>query len=308
RNMLVDGEWQTDVEDETDENGAFQRKETTFRDTIQPGGRFEPEPDRYHLYISRACPWAHGAVLVRKLMGLEDVISMDIVDPYRDTDGWQFTPDRDGCTKDTVNGSDYLREVYVKADPEATCRVTVPVLWDREEDTIVNNESIEIMRMLARHFTDIGNTRDLYPAEKRDTIDRIVNKIYSSINNGVYRAGFAAGQEAYEKAVEELFNALEHWDQQLADQRYLAGSTLTLADLRMFATLIRFDHVYHTHFKCNRKRITDFDNLWPYLRDLYQTDSIAETVNMAHIKEHYYRTHPGINPKGIIATGPELDL
>ncbi|PSP98701.1 glutathione-dependent reductase [Halobacteriales archaeon QS_4_70_19] len=307
-NMFVDGEWRTDAYEMNDGDGEFDRDPTTFRDAL--GEAFPAESGRYHLYISRACPWAHGASMVRALMGLEDDITMDIVDPYREERGWQFTPDKDDCTTDRINGFDYLGEAYVEADPDYTGRVTVPVLWDTEQDTIVNNESIEIMRMLVREMRDVGNGVDLSPEDIRDEVDEVVDAIYDPINNGVYRAGFAGTQAAYENAVAELFDALDHWDEVLADQRYLAadGERLTLADLRLFATLVRFDQVYHTHFKCNRQLIEQYDNLWPYVRDIYQTPGIAETVNVAHIKEHYYTTHTDVNPTAFVAVGPDLDF
>lgn len=331
-NMLVDGEWRTDAYQTTNEDGAFERQTTAFRDRIEddPDARFQPEADRYHLYVCRACPWAHRTLITRKLKGLEDVITVDYVDPYRGEDGWQFTPEKDGCTPDTVNGSDYLREVYVEADPDMTGRVTVPVLWDREEETIVNNESAEIMRMLDTEFDGLAeNDVDLYPEGYREEVDRIIEAIYEPINNGVYKAGFADSQAAYDQAVEELFDALDHWDSMLADQRYLAGDRLTEADIAMFTTLVRFDEVYHTHFMCNHKLIREYDNLWPYLQDIYQTggteeseaspneragkeaareQGVAETVNMDHIKEHYYTTHPDVSPKRIVPTGPDPDF
>ncbi len=310
-NMLVDGEWQTDVTPATNEDGEFERQETTFRDRIRPDtdARFPPEAGRYHLYVSYACPWAHRTLLVRALKGLEDAISVDVVDPYRDTDGWQFTPDREGCTSDSIMEADYLREIYTAADPSFTGRVTVPVLWDRERETIVNNESAEILRMLDVAMDDVA-TRDvdLYPDGMQDTVDRLIEAIYEPINNGVYRAGFADSQSAYDDAVETLFEALDRYNERLGSQRYLAGDRLTEADICMFTTLIRFDHVYHTHFKCNVKAIHEYEHLWPYLRDLYQTPGVAETVRMDHITEHYYTTHPGVNPKGIIAAGPNLNF
>jgi putative glutathione S-transferase len=308
-NMLVDGEWRTGVHDGTSESGEFERQETVFRDWIStdPDARFQPEAGRYHLYVSYACPWAHRTLLVRSLKGLEDAISVDVVDPYRDDDGWQFTPEKEGCTPDTVNGSDYLREVYQKADGEVTCRVTVPVLWDKHEETIVNNESEEIIRMLDTAMDGVAERDvDLYPEGCQDEVDQIIEDIYEPINNGVYRAGFAGSQTAYDQAIEELFGALDHYDEVLADQRYLAGDRLTEADICMFTTLVRFDQVYHTHFMCNRRHIHEYDNLWPYLRDLYQTPGVAETVDMDHIKEHYYTTHPDVNPKRIVAAGPDL--
>ncbi|MBX0295354.1 glutathione S-transferase family protein [Haloarcula nitratireducens] len=310
-NMLVDGEWQTDAYESTNEDGEFDRQETTFRDRIEddPDARFQPEAGRYHLYVSYACPWAHRTLLVRRLKGLEGAISVDVVDPYRDEDGWQFTPEKDGCTEDSLYGSDYLRELYVRADDDVTCRVTVPVLWDKQEETIVNNESEEILRMLDTEFDSVAeNDADLYPEGYRDEVDRVIDDIYDPINNGVYRAGFADTQKAYDGAVADLFDALDHWDDVLADQRYLAGDRLTEADICMFTTLVRFDQVYHTHFMCNRRFIREYDNLWPYLRDLYQTSGVAETVNMDHIKEHYYTTHPDVNPKRIVAVGPDLDF
>ena len=310
-NRLVDGEWRTDAHETTNDGGEFERAETTFRDRIRddPGARHQPEAGRYHLYVSYACPWAHRTLLIRSLKGLEEAISVDVVDPYRDEGGWQFTPEKEGCTPDTVNGSDYLREVYVEADPSANCRVTVPVLWDREEETIVNNESAEVLRMLDTEFDDIAERDvDLYPEGYREKVDRIIDEIYDPINNGVYRAGFAGSQDAYDRAIDDLFSALDHWDSVLGDQRYLAGDRLTEADVCMFTTLVRFDQVYHTHFKCNVKAIHEYEHLWPYLRDLYQTPGVAETVNMDHIKEHYYTTHDSVNPKRIVARGPDLDF
>ncbi|AOW79605.1 glutathione S-transferase [Halodesulfurarchaeum formicicum] len=296
---------------ESDTDGRFQRQDAAFRDRIQadPDARFPAEPDRYHLYISRACPWAHGAVLVRTLLGLEDVLSMDVLDPYREAAGWQFTPEKPGCTPDTVNDVDYLAEIYELADPDYEKRPTVPVLWDRKRETIVNNESIEIMAMLADAFEpQQDGAVDLYPADRRAEIDQVVAKLYDAINNGVYRAGFADSQQAYDEAIDTLFAALDRWDGVLAEQRYLLGEQVTLADLRLFATLVRFDSVYHTHFKCNRKRIVDYPNLWGHTREIYQLPGVAETVNLDHIKEHYYRTHPQINPKRIVARGPSLDF
>jgi len=310
-NMLVDGEWRTDTYQLTNEDGEFERQTTPFRDWIrdESEARFQPENGRYHLYVSYACPWAHRTLLVRALKGLEDPITVDVVDPFRDEDGWQFTPEKDGCTQDSLYGSDYLRELYVKADPEATCRVTVPVLWDTETETIVNNESREILRMLNTEFEEVA-TRDvdLYPVGYRDDVDRLIDEIYEPINNGVYRAGFAKSQAAYDRAVTELFDALDHWNEVLTDQRYLAGDRFTEADICLFTTLVRFDQVYHTHFMCNRKFIHQYDSLWPYLRDIYQTPGVAETVRMDHIKEHYYTTHPDVTPTRIVAVGPELDF
>ena len=236
-NMLVDGEWQTDAYESTNEDGEFDRQETSFRDWIRtdPDARFTPDEGRYHLYVSRACPWAHRAFLTRTVLGLEDVISMDVVDPYRDADGWQFTPSKPGCTYDTVNGVDYLREVYAAADESFTGRVTVPVLWDREEETIVNNESEEIIKMLADAFGEFqSNDVDLYPEDRRDEIDAVIEDVYEPINNGVYRAGFADSQAAHERAVNELFDALEYWNEELGERRWLVGDSFSLADVCLF--------------------------------------------------------------------------
>jgi len=309
--MLVDGEWRTDVSRSTNEDGEYERRETMFRDEIRddPDARFPAEAGRYHLYVCYACPWAHRTLLVRALKGLEDAITVDYVDPYRDDDGWQFTPEKDGCTPDSVHGSDYLRELYQHADPDVTGRVTVPVLWDKKQDTLVNNESEEIIRTLDTAMDSVAERDvDLYPEGYREEVDRIIEEIYEPINNGVYRAGFAQTQKAYDRAVTELFEALDHWDEVLADQRYLAGDRLTEADVCLFTTLIRFDQVYHTHFMCNKRFIHQYDNLWPYLRDLYGTEGVADTVRMDHIKEHYYTTHPDVTPTRIVAAGPDLDL
>ena len=303
-NQFVDGEWVTEYEATNDE-GAFERQVTTFRDRVGPEAA---EAGRYHLYVSYACPWAHRTLVTRKLLGLEDVVSVDVVDPFRDEDGWQFTPEREGCTTDSVNGFDYLREAYVEADPNYTGRVTVPVLWDTEEDTIVNNESREVMRNLTTVFAALGNGVDLAPEPLRGEIDDALDRIYEPINNGVYRTGFADTQSAYDEAVTELFEALEHWDSVLADQRYLAGDQLTEADIAMYTTLVRFDEVYHTHFMCNHKLVREYDNLWPYLRDLYTTPGFGETTEMDHIKEHYYTTHPDVSPKRIVPMGPDPDF
>lgn len=306
-NQLVDGGWRTDAYESTNDEGEFDRQETTFRDRIGEG--VPAEAGRYHLYVSSACPWAHRTLLARSLKGLEETISVSVVDPFRDEDGWGFSPEKEGCTPDHIHGAEYLRELYVRADPDVTARVTVPVLWDTEEDTIVNNESREILRMLNTEFEEYATREvDLYPEGYREEIDEIIDGIYEPINNGVYRAGFAGSQAAYDEAISDLFSALDRWDSVLSEQRYLAGDRLTEADLCMFTTLIRFDQVYHTHFMCNVQGIHEYEHLWPYLRDLYQTPGVAETVNMDHIKEHYYTTHPDVTPSRIIARGPDLDF
>ena len=302
--QFIDGEWVSEYE-ATDEDGSFDRQPTSFRDRIDSS---DAEAGRYHLYVSYACPWAHRTLITRKLLGLGDVLSVDVVDPYRAEGGWQFTPEKEGCTVDSVNGSDYLRELYLEADPEYTGRVTVPVLWDTHDETIVNNESREIMRNLTTAFADLGNGVDLSPPDLRDEIDAALDRIYEPINNGVYRAGFADTQSAYDEAVTELFDALAHWDAVLEEQRYLVGDQLTEADIAMYTTLVRFDEVYHTHFMCNHKLIREYDNLWPYLRDLYTTPGFGDTTHMDHIKEHYYTTHPGVSPKRIVPMGPDPDF
>ncbi|MFB9807961.1 glutathione S-transferase family protein [Haladaptatus pallidirubidus] len=309
--ILVDGEWQTDAYETTNDEGEFERQTTTFREWVEADedAEFPSESGRYHLYVSYACPWAHRTLVTRALKGLEDAISVSIVDPYRRDDGWEFSPERSGCTADTVNGTEYLRDVYTEADPEFTGRVTVPVLWDKRKETIVNNESADIMRMLDTAFDSVAE-RDVtfYPEAYRGEVDETIEAIYEPVNNGVYRAGFADTQSAYETAVTELFDALDHWETVLADQRYLVGEKLTEADFAMFTTLVRFDAVYATHFKCNLRRITDYPNMRNYLKELYQLPGVAETVRMDHIKEHYYRSHTDINPKQIVPKGPELDF
>lgn len=302
--MLVDGTWKVDVEPYTDESGSFDRVETSFRNWIEdtPAADFPPAANRYHLYVARNCPWAHGATITRELLGLNGVVSMDVVDPWREDEGWRFSPEKDGCTPDTINDTTFLRDVYVKADPAFTGRVTVPVLWDCQQETIVNNESIEIMRMFSTTLSDLGDGIDLYPEGYREDIDRIIDDIYESINNGVYRAGFASSQAAYDEAVRDVFAALDNWDTVLADQRYLAGDRLTLADVRIFPTLIRFDAAYHTRFKCNRQYLHQYEHLWPYLRDIYQTPGVADTVWMDHITdEGYYQGE-------ITPIGPDIDF
>lgn len=302
---LVDGEWVVAPERGHDEQGFDAWIGSTDGDS-EP--EYPTEPNRYHLYISRACPWAHRTALTRRLKGLEDVISIDVVDPVRRNDGWEFTPTKDNCTPDSVNGFEYLREVYTQADPAYTGRVTVPVLYDTERDTIVNNESADIARILDDAFDEYA-TRDidLYPTQKQEEIDAIIEQIHEDINVGVYKAGFADTQEEYETAVRHLFDALEQWDSVLGERRFLAGDELTLADVFLFPTLYRFDAVYHTHFKCNLKRLVDFENLWPYAREIYQLPGVQATCNMDHVKAHYYRSHEDINPTGFVPVGPAAD-
>jgi putative glutathione S-transferase len=302
---LVDGEWTAAPERGHDDQGFDGWITGTDGDAT---AEYPAGPNRYHLYISRACPWAHRTALTRRLKGLTDVVSIDIVDPVRRNDGWEFTPTKDNCTPDSVNGFEYLREVYTQSDPSYTGRVTVPVLYDTEQNTIVNNESADIARILTEAF-DAYATRDtdLYPARKREEIDTIIDQIHEDINTGVYKAGFADTQAEYESAVQNLFEALEQWDNVLGERRFLAGDDLTLADVFLFPTLYRFDAVYHTHFKCNIKRLVDFENLWPYAREIYQLPGVRPTCNMAHVKAHYYRSHTDLNPTGFVPVGPTAD-
>lgn len=295
---------------ETDDDGRFVRQVSRFRDTVTADGSsgFRAEPGRYHLYVSLACPWAHRTIIVRRLKRLEDVISMSVVDPVRDERGWAFREGR-GHGPDPVNGFAFLSEAYEASDPGFEGRVTVPVLWDRRTGRIVNNESPEVIRILNSAFDEWGDASvDLYPAGLRDEIDAVNDRVYERVNNGVYRAGFATTQAAYEEAFDALFAELDHLDALLRGQRYLVGDRPTEADWRLFTTLIRFDAVYVGHFKCNLRRIVDFPALWPYLRDLYQVPGVAETVDFDHIKRHYYVTHDSINPTGIVPKGPALDL
>ena len=306
-NMLVDGEWRTDAYESTNEEGEFDRQETSFRDWIQDDedAEFPAEAGRYHLYISRACPWAHRAAMTRRLKGLEDAISLSVVEPVRIDDGWEFSAEY----PDPLYGEDYLRDVYTRADDDFTGRVTVPVLWDTETETIVNNESREIMRMLNTEFeAHAKHDVDLWPEGSREAVEEILDDIYEPINNGVYRAGFAGSQDAYDEAVDELFDALDRWESVLDDRRFLAGDAPTEADVAMFATLIRFDHVYHTHFKCNRRAIHEYPNLWNYTKELAQLPGVAETINLDHITRHYYESHGDVNPSRLVPTGPDIDF
>jgi putative glutathione S-transferase len=307
--ILDRGQWIPEREQE-DTKGRFVRPSTTFRNWITADGSsgFKAEANRYHLYVSLACPWAHRTLILRQLKGLTEAISVSIVDPVIDQNSWEFS-DAPGAIPDSVNHANYLWEIYVKAEPDYSGRVTVPVLWDKQIHTIVNNESREIIRMFDTEFADIATTDlDLYPSDLRKQIDETIDAIYQPINNGVYRAGFATSQDAYEEAVTELFDALDHWETVLQSQRYLCGDRLTEADVCMFTTLLRFDAVYYVHFKCNLRRIVDYPNLWGYLRDLYQYPGVKETCNLEHIKLHYYKSHPKVNPTRLVPKGPILDF
>lgn len=314
--LLVDGVWQDQPRDTKSTGGRFERQASSFRHWVTPDGAagptgeggFRAEAGRYHLYISHACPWAHRTAIFRKLKQLEDVISLSVVSYHMGAEGWTFDA-LTGSTGDPLNGKTRLSEIYVLADAHYTGRVSVPTLWDKQRRTIVNNESSEIIRMLNSAFDALTPAKlDLYPAALREEIDRINDLVYPNVNNGVYRTGFATTQQAYEESFGKLFDTLDKLEERLARQRYLAGSTITEADWRLFTTLVRFDAVYVGHFKCNWRRIVDYPNLWNYLRELYQVPGVAETVHMDHIKRHYYGSHRGINPTGIVPVGPELDF
>ena len=307
--QLVNGKW---VENwtERDENGEFQRMNTKFHHQITADGSsgFKAEPDRYHLYISLGCPWAHRTAILWQLKELKDVVGLSIVDPVISEAGWKFTT-REGCILDTVNGAEYLREIYLLADKNYTGRVTVPVLWDRKTQTIVNNESLQIIKMFNSEFDNFTQAQvDFYPQQLQTKIDQAISQIYQPINNGVYRTGFALTQTVYEQAVGELFTALDYWEEILSQQRYLCGDAITLADWCMFTTLFRFDLAYHGIFKCNLKRLVDYPNLWNYCRDLYQQPKVAEVCSISQVKELYYRSIPEINPNGIVPLGPDIDF
>ncbi len=307
--LLIDGVWHDKWYDTKSTGGRFVRQDSAFRHSVTADGSsgFPAEAGRYHLYVSLACPWAHRTLIVRALKGLEEAISVSVVDPFMGSEGWWFGDDPDG-TADTVNGKSHLHQVYTLADPAYTGRVTVPVLWDKRQGTIVSNESAEIIRMLNSAFDAIGDASvDLYPEALREEIDRINAFVYPNVNNGVYRCGFATTQEAYEEAFEQLFAALDELEARLGRQRYLAGDRITEADWRLFTTLVRFDPVYVGHFKCNRQRIADYPSLWNYLLELYQVPGVAGTVNLRHIKRHYYESHETINPTRVVPKGPAID-
>ncbi len=314
---LIDGIWRDDWYDTTSTGGKFVRKDSAFRNWVTADGSaglsgeggFAAETDRYHLYISNACPWAHRTMIFRAIKGLEHMISVSVVDPLMAEDGWAFS-DGSGCIPDTVNNVEFLRDIYTLADPAYTGRVTVPVLWDKKQGTIVSNESAEIIRMFNTAFDGLPGVRkdhDYYPEHLRAEIDAVNERIYHTVNNGVYKAGFATMQTAYEDAVRELFESLDWLEDRLSRQRYLTGAQITEADWRLFTTLIRFDPVYVGHFKCNIRRLVDYPNLWNFTRELYQSPGVAGTVSMDHIKGHYYRSHTTVNPTGIVPVGPELD-
>ena len=314
--LLVEGEWRDQWLDTSSSGGAFRRAEARFRNWITADGSagptgeggFKAESGRYHLYVSHACPWANRTMIFRALKGLEDHIGVSVVHPDMLGDGWTFRTDFDGATGDRLFGLPFARDLYLRAEPGATTRVTVPILWDRQRDTIVSNESAEIVRMFNSAFDGItGNSLDFYPEGLRPRIDAVNARVYDEINNGVYKAGFATTQGAYDAAVHALFDALDWVEGILAESRYLAGDRVTEADWRLFTTLARFDAVYHLHFKCNRRRIVDYPNLWAYARGLYQWPGVADTVHFDHIVRHYHYSHETINPHRIIPINPVID-
>lgn len=315
--LLIDGVWKDRWYDTESSNGRFVREDAGYRNWVTPDGGpgptgdagFAAESGRYHLYVSLACPWAHRTLILRRLKGLEDVIGVSVVHPYMLEHGWSLADDFPGATGDPLYGFEYLHQLYVKARPDYTGRVTVPVLWDRERETIVSNESADILRMLDAVF-DAHTDRDLRfsPLDLRAAIDAVNGPVYEHVNNGVYRTGFATTQSAYEEAFRALFAELDELDARLAGRRYLLGEVLTEADWRLFTTLVRFDAVYHGHFKCNLRRIADYPALSGYLRDLHQYPGVARTVDLEHIRQHYYYSHESINPTRIVPLGPALDL
>ena len=314
--QLIDGVWHDTWYDTKSSGGTFVRSTAKFRNWITPDGApgptgdggFKAEPGRYHLYVSYACPWAHRTLIFRALKGLEDLISVSVVHPDMLSDGWTFDTDFDGATADTLYGLPFLRDIYIKAKPDVSGRVTVPILWDKAQETIVSNESSEIIRMFNTAFDGItGNTADFWPEAQRDEIEEVNARIYDTLNNGVYKSGFATSQAAYDAAVHPLFDTLDWLEERLSTNRYLMGDRVTEADWRLFPTLVRFDPVYHLHFKCNRKRIADYPNLWAYTRELYQWPGVAETVSFDHIVRHYHYSHESINPHRIVPINPVID-
>jgi putative glutathione S-transferase len=314
--MLIDGSWHADHEERLSRDGRFIRQDAQFRNWITPDGRpgpsgtggFKAEPGRYHLYVSLACPWAHRTLIFRKLKALEGMISLSIVHWLMGRNGWTFEPG-EGVVPDRVNAARYLYEIYAKAAPTYSGRASVPVLWDKHTQKIVSNESSEIIRMFNAAFDACGAAAsDYYPEPLRVEIDEINARVYDTLNNGVYKAGFAATQAAYEEAIRPLFSTLDWLDHRLAARRFVCGERLTEADWRLFTTLVRFDPVYVGHFKCNIRRLVDYPNLWAYARDLYQMPGIRDTVDLGHIKRHYYQSHTRINPLRIVPAGPAIDF
>ena len=314
--LLIDGRWTQETSDSRNEKGRYQRRDSVFRNWVTangaPGpsgnGGFVAAPGRYHLYISHACPWAHRTMIMRSLKGLDDQIDYSVVNWLMAENGWTFD-DGPGVIADPLNKAEYMYHVYQASDPNSNTRATVPVLWDKQQGIIVSNESSEIIRMFNGAFDGVGAREgDYYPHELRAEIDAVNERIYYTLNNGVYRCGFATTQEACDESVDALFDTLDWLEERLGQTRYLFGSRLTEADIRLFPTLIRFDLVYVGHFKCNKRRIVDYPNLWGYTRDLYQRPEIGKTVNFQYIKNHYYMSHPHVNPSRIVPAGPIVDF
>jgi len=305
---VADGQQAFSIGGKEREGGSFRRQVSRFRNWVTADGSsgFAPTAGRYHLYVARACPWAHRTIIARELMGLQEAISISFVNPIRDARGWAFTGDG---YEDPVNGFEFLSEAYVRSDPDYPDRVTVPVLWDRERGTIVNNESADLLRMLSTVFAPLAaHPTELYPADRAAEVDELNQRIYDAVNNGVYLAGFSTRQEVYEEAVAGVFATLDELDERLQSRRFLFGTEPLETDWRLFTTLIRFDAVYQIHFKCSLRKLAEYPNLWPYLRDLYQWPGVAATVSFSEIRAHYYRTHPAINPTGLVAAMPDLDF
>ncbi|MDE4192381.1 glutathione S-transferase family protein [Phaeobacter gallaeciensis] len=314
--LLIDGTWHDKWYDTKSTGGAFERSVSQFRNWITADGSAGPSGDsgfaaesgRYHLYVSLACPWAHRTLIFRQLKELTDHISVSVVHPDMLDRGWTFEKDEHGATGDTLFGHDYAYEIYTRADPTYSGRVTVPILWDKQRETIVSNESSEIIRMFNSAFDDLtGNRHDYWPEELREPIEAVNARVYDTVNNGVYRCGFATSQAAYDEAVTPLFDTLDWLEDLLSEHRYLLGTRVTEADWRLFTTLLRFDPVYHLHFKCNRKRIIDYPNLWAYTRELYQWPGVQQTIGMDHIVRHYHYSHDTINPNRILPINPVID-
>lgn len=306
--LLVDGVWHDEWYNTEDNDGKFIREDAQFRDWISKDGKFQPEAGRYHLYVCLACPWASRCLMMRKLKGLEEIISLSVVNPVMLEHGWTFE-DGPGVIADPIIDADYMHEIYTHVDPTYSGRVTVPVLYDKKTDTIVNNESSDIIRMMNTAFDEIGATPgDYYPADLRDEINDINDYVYDHVNNGVYKAGFATEQQVYEKEAQHVDDALVKLNDRLEHQDYLVGDQLTEADIRLFTTLIRFEHVYFGHFKCNLHHLTEYPHLWEYTKRIYNYENLADTVDFDHIQTHYYKSHTMINPNQIIPAGPDLDL
>ena len=315
--LLVDGVWHDQWYDTSKNDGKFVRSEAQFRNWITPDGEagpsgksgFKAEAGRYHLFVAYACPWAHRTLIYRSLKGLEDMIDVSVVHWFMGDKGWTFADDEDNIVGDRLFGSEFAHQIYTRADPNYSGRVTVPILWDKQEQTIASNESSEIIRMFNSAFDAVGaKPGDYYPQAHRDRIDEINDRVYNTLNNGVYKCGFATSQKAYDEAVVPLFDTLDYLEGLLSENRYLVGDQTTEADWRTFPTLARFDSIYHGHFKCNIRRLSDYPNLWAYTRDLYQHPGISGTLNFAHNKQHYYASHETVNPTRIVPKGPLLDF